>query len=51
MLTDVRGEGVELVDQKTWNLPGGKHVRFLTGGVSWLESTFAIPDGTEAPRT
>ena len=49
MLADIRSEGVEVVDAKIWNLPGGKHVRFLTGDVSWLEATFAIPDGAEAP--
>ena len=49
MLADIRSERVELVDAKIWNLPGGKHVRFLTGGVSWLEATFEIPDGAEPP--
>jgi hypothetical protein len=48
-LADIRSEDVEVVDAKIWNLPGGKHVRFLTGGVSWLEATFAIPAGVEAP--
>jgi hypothetical protein len=49
MLADIRSEGVELVDAKIWNLPGGKHVRFLTGGVSWLEATFEVPGGAELP--
>ena len=49
MLANIRSEGVELVDAKIWNLPGGKHVRFLTGGVSWLEATFEVPDGAELP--
>jgi hypothetical protein len=49
MLADIRSEGVELVDAKIWNLPGGKHVRFFTGGVSWLEATFEVPDGAELP--
>ena len=50
MLADVRSERVELVDAKTWNLPGGKHVRFLTGGQSWLEASFEIPDNAETPN-
>jgi len=37
MLVDIRSEEVELVDAKMWNLPGGKHVRLLTDGVSWLK--------------
>jgi TIR domain-containing protein len=49
MLHDIRSEGVELVDAKIWKMTGGKHVRFLTGGRSWLEATFEIPDGAEAP--
>jgi hypothetical protein len=49
MLTDIQSDGVELVDAKRWNLPGGKHVRFLTGGVSWLEATFEIPDDAKLP--
>jgi hypothetical protein len=49
MLADIRSEGVEVVDAKIWNLPGGKHVRFLTGGVSWLEAVFTVPDGVQPP--
>jgi len=49
ILSGVRSEGVEVVDAKIWNLPGGKHVRFLTGGVSWLETTFTVPDDAEPP--
>lgn len=49
MLADIRSERVELVDAKRWNLPGGKHVRFLTGGVSWLEATFEIPEDAKLP--
>jgi TIR domain len=49
MLHDVRTEGVELVDASMWKMTGGKHLRFLTGGRSFLEATFDVPDGAEAP--
>ncbi|MEY2440349.1 MAG: hypothetical protein QOI34_1734 [Verrucomicrobiota bacterium] len=49
MLADIRSDRVELVDAKTWNLPGGKHARFVTGGMSWLEATFDLPDDADPP--
>jgi hypothetical protein len=49
MLHDVRTEGVELVDGSTWKMTGGKHLRFLTGGRSFLEATFDVPDRSQAP--
>ena len=49
MLRDIRTEGVELVDASVWKMTGGKHLRFLTGGRSFLEATFEIPGETEAP--
>jgi hypothetical protein len=49
MLHDVRMEGVELVDASMWKMTGGKHLRFLTGGRSFLEATFDVPEGAEPP--
>jgi hypothetical protein len=49
MLADIRTSRVELVDARIWKLPGGKHIRFLTGGVSWLEATFEIPADAKLP--
>jgi hypothetical protein len=46
---DVRTEAVQVVDGKTWGKAGGKHFRFLTGGKSWLEATFDVPDTAAAP--
>ena len=46
---DVRSESVEVVEGKIWNKAGGKHFRFLTGGKSWLEATFEVPSGVQAP--
>ena len=46
---DVRTEGVEIVDGKIWDKSGGKHFRFLTGGKSFLEATFDIPESMAAP--
>jgi hypothetical protein len=51
MLRDIRTEGVEVVDASVWKMTGGKHLRFLTGGRSFLEATFDIPDGTVAPTS
>ena len=49
MLRDTRTGSVEVVDASLWKMPGGKHLRFLTGGQSWLEATFDVPDDTETP--
>jgi len=49
MLADIRSKRIELVDAKIWNMPGGKHVRFLTGGVSWMETSFDIPEEARLP--
>jgi hypothetical protein len=49
MLRDIRTEGVEVVDASVWKMAGGKHLRFLTAGRSFLEATFDVPDGTETP--
>jgi hypothetical protein len=51
MLRDIRTEGVEAVDAAIWKMTGGKHLRFLTGGRSFLETTFDVPDGTDTPTT
>jgi hypothetical protein len=45
MLPGVRTEGVELVDTGL----EGKHLRFITAGRSFLETTFDVPDGVEPP--
>lgn len=49
MLPGVRTEGVEVVDGSVWKMAGGKHLRFVTAGRSFLESTFDVPDGTATP--
>jgi hypothetical protein len=49
MLHDMRSEKVEVVDGSVWKMTGGKHLRFLTGGQSWLEATFDVPDDREPP--
>ena len=49
MLRDVRTEAVEIVDASIWKMPGGKHLRFLTGGRSFLEATFDVPDTADPP--
>jgi hypothetical protein len=49
MVPGVRTEGVELVDASIWKMSGGKHLRFLTGGRSFLEATFDVPDNMAAP--
>jgi hypothetical protein len=49
MLPGIRTEGVEVVDASVWKMAGGKHLRFLTGGRSFLEATFDVPDGAETP--
>jgi hypothetical protein len=49
MLPGIRTEGVEVVDASIWKMAGGKHLRFLTGGRSFLEATFDVPDGAETP--
>jgi hypothetical protein len=46
---DVRTEDVQIVDGKIWGKSGGKHFRFLTGGKSFLEATFDIPENAAAP--
>jgi hypothetical protein len=49
MLPGVRTEGVEVVDGSVWKIAGGKHLRFVTAGRSFLEATFDVPDGTASP--
>ena len=49
MLRDVRSEEVELVDASIWKMAGGKHLRFLTGGRSWLDATFDFAEAMERP--
>lgn len=49
MLPGVRTEGVEVVDGSIWKMTGGKHLRFVTSGRSFLEATFDVPDGIAAP--
>ncbi|MFZ1221154.1 MAG: toll/interleukin-1 receptor domain-containing protein [Chthoniobacterales bacterium] len=49
MLADIRTEGVEVVDASIWKMAGGKHLRFLTGGRSFLETAFEVPDGSQTP--
>jgi hypothetical protein len=49
MLADTRTEGVEVVDASVWKMAGGKHLRFLTGGRSFLEAVFDVSDGTQSP--
>jgi hypothetical protein len=37
-----RGAGTQIVNASVWGIMGGCHVRFLTGGQSWLTSTFQV---------
>jgi hypothetical protein len=49
MLHDTRTEAVDLVDGATWKRPEGKYLHFLTAGKSFLEATFDVPEGADAP--